>query len=51
METAEYGKSGLGLALGLVTAMIALVAYMAGRQNSRTNTGGRYEGWYDSLGI
>ena len=51
MESAGYGKSGVGMMIGLLTAVIAVFAFLAGRQNARTKSNGRYEGWYDSLGI
>jgi len=51
MESAGFGKSGVGMVIGIFTAMIAVFAFLAGRQNARTRSNGRYEGWYDSLGI
>ncbi len=51
MESISISKKEFRLFIGVFTAMIAVVALLAGKQHVRRSTVSRYEGWYDSLGI
>ncbi len=51
MESISISKKEFGLFIGVCTAVIAVVALLAGKEHVRRNNMSRYEGWYDSLGI
>ena len=51
MKTIGIGKKGFGLIIGVATAILALMAIVSGKHRPTANTLGRYDGWYDSLGV
>ncbi len=51
MESTGNGKSGFGLVIGIFTALIAVAVLLAGKHEVQVKNAGRYDGWYDSLGI
>jgi hypothetical protein len=51
MNTTNIGIRGIGLIVGIVTAIVALVALLRDGKGSSRDVASRYEGWDDSLGV
>jgi len=51
MDSIGITKKEFGMFIGVFTAMIAVVALLAGTEHIRRINATRYDGWYDSLGI